>query len=88
MNWLASLVGPLLRGTAWFFIAVVIPATTWFVVLRFDSNANAQDIAEVRADVVALAHRVDSKEERLIEELKNIQRSLGRIEGQLRHDRP
>jgi hypothetical protein len=84
MNWLASLAAPLMRGLVWFFVAVVIPVTTWFLVLRFDADANAQDIADVQREVAAIKVRLDAKEEMLAEKLEAIQRSLGRIEGRLR----
>jgi hypothetical protein len=83
MEWMTRLLGPLAKLVVWFFVAVVIPVTTWILVLRFDANANAQDIADVQADIAILKRKIDTKDLMLADKLEQIQRSLGRIEGRL-----
>ena len=80
MGWLMDIGGSFIK----FFAAIVIPITLWFFMLRVDATANAQRIAEVEQRVAAIDSKMNSGNDRLAEELKAIQRSLGRIEGALK----
>ena len=62
---------------SWFITAVVIPVTIWFTVLRYDMQ-------HIKTTTVALEARIESNESILAKSLEEMNRSLGRIEGELK----
>lgn len=97
MTWLGELAvklfGPLAKGTVWFFVAIVIPLTTWLIAIRFDANANAAATVKLEARTATIEAKLEARDLRdaerakmLADQYSEIQRALGRIEGRLRAD--
>jgi hypothetical protein len=62
---------------SWFITAVVIPVTIWFTVLR-------HDIQSMKTTTSNLQTRMDNNDSMLAQRLEEMNRSLGRIEGELK----
>lgn len=88
-----------LRGSAkllgWFISSVVIPLTIWFTVLRHDVSQVAKDQSVFEAEVRVKFKEIDdefhsrtlqreARDEHLNNTLGEIQKSIGRVEGELK----
>jgi hypothetical protein len=88
-----------LRGSAkllgWFISSVVIPLTIWFTVLRGDVSQVARDQVEFKTEVRTKFKEIDeefhnrtvqrdAKDQYLNNTLGEIQKSIGRVEGELK----
>jgi hypothetical protein len=62
---------------SWFITAVVIPVTIWFTVLRYDMQ-------HIKTTTANLQTRMDQTDSLLAQRLEEMNRSLGRIEGELK----
>ena len=72
-----GLVAKFSKLISWFITAVVIPVTIWFTVLRYD-------IQSMKVTTANLQTRMDNNDSMLAQRLEEMNRSLGRIEGELK----
>ena len=88
MTWQSTIFGSYFRFLAWVLTVIILPFTTWMLVLRDNvRDAKAEIIVLQVADrdksevLRAIRHSIVEKDERLMGKLEEIQRSLGRLEG-------
>ena len=83
MGSILELFGGASKVIGWIIYGVIIPATTWFVIIRSDIASLKADNAANSAQIVQIKKDNAETKEAWNHSLVEIQRSLGRIEGKI-----
>jgi len=83
MGSILDLFGGASKIIGWLIYGVIIPATTWFVIIRSDIASLKAESATNSAQIVQIKKENENTKEAWNQSLIEIQRSLGRIEGKI-----
>jgi hypothetical protein len=84
MDELARSIGKIPQLVRWFFTAIVIPLSIWFLALRSDVNALSIKQVNTQSAVKRIEAASVSHNEMVVRKLTEFERSLGRIEGEIK----